>query len=452
VTPRRFLWSFVPLAACGLWAVAGCAGGGPSVTGPSTLLVQPHHIPNGPLGSSAITHVVIVIQENRSFDNLFHGFPGADTALTGKMHDGTTLTLQPVPLGDRFDPDHTYGSFRAALDSGKMDGFDYEPVYGLYQGKYQQVPGMQKYPYSYVQPSDVAPYNQLAGTYALADRMFQSNGGPSYPAHQYLIAGQSANAINGPPGWPWGCDSPAGSTVPVLNSSGGQVPGPFPCFGYTTLADLLDASRIGWRYYTPPITNVNGVYSAYDAVRQIRYGPDWSADVLSPETRVLSDVAAGRLAPVTWIVPSFPNSDHPGIGAVGGPQWVGTIVNAIGTSKFWDSTAIFIVWDDWGGWYDHAAPAQYDVMGLGFRVPLIVVSAYAKRGYVSHVEHEFGSILKFVEDDFGLPSMQSTDARSDNLVDCFDFTKKPAPFSPIHTRLDARYFLEGHPSLPPDSI
>jgi phospholipase C len=403
-----------------------------------------------PLGKY-LKHVVIIIQENRSFDNLFDGFPGADTAASGTLHDGTKVTLQPVKLAEQYDIDHSYGGFRAAFDGGRMDGFDLEPVYGYLHGKYQPLSGMGKFPYSYVQRSDVASYWQLASTYSLADRMFQSNGGPSFPAHQYLIAGQSDNAITGPPGAPWGCDSVPGSTVTVLNSTGAELPGPFPCFTYASLGDELDRGGVSWRYYAPPLSVDAGIYSAYDAIRKIRYSTDWNDDVISPETRVLADVAAGNLASVTWIVPSFQNSDHAGIVPDDGPAWVTSIVNAVGHSQFWPSTAIFILWDDWGGWYDHVPPVQYDVMGLGFRVPLIVVSPYAKRGYVSHVPHEFGSLLKFVEDDFGLPSLNEADARSDNLTDCFDFSQAPHPFAAIRAGHGAGYFLRERHGLPPDN-
>ncbi len=437
------------LLAC---SIAGCGGGGPSVTGPDTGgFSSQGHVPNSPLGTNAITHVVIIVQENRSFDNVFSGFPGADAATTGVMHDGTKVTLQPQPLSEPDDIDHNYGDYIAADDAGKMDGFDLEAVYGYLNGKYQSLPGMGQYPYSYINRSDVAPYWQMATSYALADRMFASVHGPSYPAHQYLIAGQDDNAITVPSGFPWGCDAPSGSTVDVLTSTGAQVPGPFPCFTYKTLADELDKANVSWRYYTPPLTTTAGIYSAYDAIRQIRYSADWTNDVLSPETRVLTDVAGGKLAAVTWVVPSFQDSDHPGTQPATGPQWVASVVNAIGESKFWPNTAIFVLWDDWGGWYDHVPPTEYDVMGLGFRVPLIVISPYAKRGYVSHVQHEFGSILKFVEDDFSLPSLNTVDVRSDNLTDSFDFSQQPRPFTPIQSTLDARYFLHSHYSTPPDN-
>ncbi len=243
--------------------------------------------------------------------------------------------------------------------------------------------------YSYINPSETEPYWTLAKTFTLGDRMFQSNTGPSFVAHQYMIAGQSAHASENPTGGVWGCDAAAGATVALLGPNGTDLlPGVFPCFDYKTMADLLDAKGITWRYYAPgPTTDSFYIISAYQAIRHIRYGMDWTSDVISPETQVLTDIANGKLAQVTWIVPSFNNSDHPGAPPQG-PDWVASIVNAIGASQYWNSTTIFIAWDDWGGFYDHVLPPQTDDMGLGFRVPVIVVGPYAKRGYVSHVTHE----------------------------------------------------------------
>jgi hypothetical protein len=135
---------------------------------------------------------------------------------------------------------------------------------------------------------------------------------------------------------------------------------------------------------------------------------------------VLTDIANGKLAQVTWIVPAFNNSDHPGAPAQG-PDWVASIVNAIGASKFWNSTTIFIAWDDWGGFYDHVPPPQTDDMGLGFRVPVIVVGPYARRGYISHVTHESSGFLRYMEEVFGLPSLGTRDSNADDFHDCFDY-------------------------------
>jgi phospholipase C len=227
------------------------------------------------------------------------------------------------------------------------------------------------------------------------------------------------------------------------------LPGPFPCFSYETLADLLDAQNISWRYYAPSITNS---WSAYDAISQIRYSSDWTNDIIAPPQQFITDVQNGTLAQVTWIVPDWSYSDHAGAGSTAnGPDWVGNVVNAVGASQFWNSTAIFVTWDDWGGWYDHVPPPQVDTMGLGFRVPLIVISPYAQHGYVSHTQHEFGSILHFTEEMFNLPSLGTRDAISDDLSDCFDFTQTPQPYVPVSVTNGPAFFVKSVPSSkPPD--
>jgi phospholipase C len=182
------------------------------------------------------------------------------------------------------------------------------------------------------------------------------------------------------------------------------------------------------------------LWNAPDAIRNIRYGPLYRADVVAPQTRVLKDIASGNLANVVWVTPSRAASDHAGVNDGSGPYWVASVVNAVGDSRYWNNTAIFVTWDDWGGWYEHVPPPIYNSYELGFRVPLIVISAYAKAHYVSHQQHEFGSILKFAEKALGLSSLGTTDVRSDDLEGCFNFFAKPRPFKEIPTRIQAGYF------------
>ena len=215
---------------------------------------------------------------------------------------------------------------------------------------------------------------------------------------------------------------------------GSDLVGPFPCIDNETLADEVAAKGLTWRSYAPAIGKAGGSWSAFDAIRHIRFGAGWK-NVVSPETNVLSDAAAGNLANVTWVVPTNKNSDHSGSGSTTGPLWVASVVNAIGQSPNWKSTAIFVLWDDWGGWFDHVLPPQVDVMGLGFRVPLIVISPYAKRSYISHVQHEFGSVLHFTEKNFGLAALAESDTRADDLSDCFDFAQKPSVYTPLDIKV-----------------
>jgi phospholipase C len=392
--------------------------------------------PATPLTSSTtIQHVVVIMQENRSFDHLFNGFPGADTVTSG-MNRGVTVPLNVVPLGNGPDVDHSHTGWWQQWDNGKMDNFANKGT---------------MLPYSYISPTETVPYWTLAKNFTLGDRMFQSNTGPSFVAHQYMIAGQSGNASENPDGGVWGCDAPSTERVALIGPNGTDLPGVYPCFDYQTMGDLLDAKGISWKYYAPgPTTDPFFLISAFQAIRHIRFGPDWNNNVVSPETRVLTDIAGGHLAQVTWIVPASANSDHPGAPAQG-PDWVANIVNAIGASPYWNSTTIFIAWDDWGGWYDHVNPPQIDAMGLGFRVPVIVVGPYARRGYVSHVTHESSGFLRYMEEVFNLPSLGTRDSVADDFSDCFDYTQQPIPFAQIKTSHSADFFLKQKPSGPPDT-
>ena len=396
--------------------LAGCARSA-ALPALSTQLRSAHPL------TSPIQHIVIIIQENRSFDNLFWAYPNADsTTACAKDHLGSCIAMVRSPLYQAYDLSHSPVACGIDYDGGAVDGWDREPT-----GERKQF-GFKYEPYQYTQQGDIAQYWQMASQFVLADRMFQSNCGPSFPAHLMLIDGQMG--FNDNPTRPWGCDNTTWT-------------GPSICYGYQTMGDLLDSAHLSWRYYADggtggknPASNIS-IWNAYQAIRHIRFGADWTSGDIAGTDQFFADAKAGALPAVSWVVPTGQNSDHPGSGPFGtknvdtGPAWVSSLVDAIGTSTDWPTTAIFITWDDWGGWYDHVVPPQIDSNGLGFRVPLIVLSPYAKPGYVSHVQHEFGSILHFTESTFGLPSLGQRDAVSDDLSDCFDFSQNPIGFSPF---------------------
>jgi phospholipase C len=411
----------------------------------------------GPAG--VIKHVLLIVQENRTPDNLFHGLRGADIANKGRDSSGKEITLTPIRLDNRYDLGHSHADFLAMYDGGKMDGADKVAV------RCDPVPACPPphAAFHYVDPAQVAPYFELAKTYSFADRMFQSNQGPSFPAHQYLISGTSVPSDGGKrgkdlvsenpknPRYPTGCvDSPSKEHVALINPKGNEPVSIYPCFDHATLMDLLDQAGVGWTYYTADTGNI---WTAPNAISHLRSGPAW-AKVVTPQSRVLEDIAAGRLASVSWIMPDLAQSDHARVNQGTGPSWVAAIVNAIGNSAYWKDTAVFITWDDWGGWYDHVAPPIHSAYESGFRVPLIVASPYARKGYVSHVTHNFGSLLKFVEETFSLPSLGYEDARSDDLADCFDFSSGARPYQNVAAPLDAAYFIrrgrENPQQAPPD--
>jgi phospholipase C len=416
-----------PTFLCLAILVAGCGSSSSSST------------PPGP--STKIRHVVVIMQENRTPDNLFNGFPGADTVTSG-MSYGKSVTLQSVPFEQGTDVDHSHTGWWTDWDNGLMDGFTHPKVT-------YPIPNL---PYAYVPQSETVPYWTLAKAYSFGDRMFQSNSGPSFVAHQYMIAGQSANTDENPNASPWGCDAPSTTRVALIGPNGTDLPGVYPCLDYQTIADILDAQGITWRYYAPTVSASGGIWSAFQAIKHIRFGSDWTTNVISPNTQVLTDIQNGTLAQVTWIVPAASYSDHAGAGLTAeGPDWVASIVNEIGASQYWDSTVIFISWDDWGGWYDHVNPPQIDQMGLGFRVPLIVVSPYAKHGYVSHQAHEFSGFLRYTEEVFNLPGLGTRDVTADDFADCFDYTQAPQPYTQIPVTFTPAHFIAEAPSGPPDN-
>jgi phospholipase C len=431
------------LAFAGLVTIAGlaaCNAYAPPVTTPSAGVGGRNSAVDA--RSSPIRHVIIIFQENRTPDYLFQGVPGADIAQYATDSLGERVPLHATSLQTSWDLSHTHESFLKDYDNGNMDGFDA----GLTQRKHLR-------PFAYAPESEVKPYHDMARQYVFADHMFQSNQGPSFPAHLYIVSGAgddpsiAPNDVSGNPynrlkqkSAPGGCDANKSVYVETVDPRNGHPgPTPFPCFKRTVLANLLDAKHVSWHYYQSH--RGAGRWEAMDAYRNVRYSRHYK-NVVWPSQTILHDISRGHLAGVSWVMPSGDWSDHAGrIGGTQGPSWVAAIVNAVGKSWYWRSTAIFITWDDWGGWYDHVAPPIYNHYELGFRVPLVVVSPYARRGYVSKVQHEFGSILAFTERTFGIPkgALGSTDRRADDLMDAFDFSQSPRDF----TRIDAPPFHPG---------
>ncbi len=425
-----------------LVACAACGGGAPNPSVPSAL---------PPKGISKIEHVVWIMQENRSFDDLFQGFPGADTSPTGTDSHGQVIPLAPISFTAGYDIEHSSPSYFRACDGRgairgtqcRMDGFDREQLHC-----YRRCPPHAQY--GYVPHAETRIYFAMAHQYVLADRMFTSHIDLSYVSHQYMIAGQANRAVDYPSSH-WRCGTPGNiiSTLTDERAYGSYIP---VCQDYRTLGDELDAAGLTWRLYA---ASKKSQWVAYGSIRHIRYGPDWNKDVIGSSAQVIADVERGRLADMTWVTPTCANSDHAACGSATGPEWVADVVDAIGKSPFWSSTAIFVMWDEWGGWYDHVRPPYVDFDGLGFRVPLLVISPYAKRGYVSHVQYEHGSLLKFVEDRFDLPRLGASDARANSPAgDCFDFTQPPRAFHAFRRtpRLQDALRMERRESPePPDS-
>jgi phospholipase C len=426
-----------------LLAIAGCASG----MQPPLSSMRSSAVLRDLAGTGAgkLTHVIYIIQENRSFDNLFQGYPGADTHAKGLNSSGQTITLQPSSLKNVYIIDHSaYAMFAACNGTGslpgthcRMNGFDQEFSYG----------GPANPQYVYVPHSESKPYFDMAHQWVVADHMFQSQLDESFVGHQYAIAAQAASAVDLPATLVWGCPGGRYDTVATITQNR-DPGGPYEqaCFDYTTLGDELDKAGLSWRFYAVTYGDDSGgnggTWSAYQAVKHIFYGPDWKKDVISPNWKFITDVRKGKLANFTWITPECEDSDHLECGGGYGPSWVTALVDTVGQSKFWNSTAIFIQWDDWGGFYDHIPPPYKDYDGVGFRVPLLVISPYAKKDYVSHVQYETASALRFAEDLYGLPTLAAADKRAKSpAADCFDFTQSPRPFVKINAPYGPKFFI-----------
>jgi phospholipase C len=380
---------------------------------------------------SQIQHVIFIIKENRSFDSFFGTFPGANGVTSAIISTGQTIPLGHLP--DQMPHDITgHGWFDAitGIDGGKMDRFDLlagANTSGDYLGLQQ------------LHQSDIPNYWQYAQNFVLADNMFSSLQGSSFPNHLYAISAQSGGVFSNPKaiagkGQIWGCDAKANAQVPVLDLNG-IVTQPFPCFDFQTLADLLDGAGLSWKFYAPPAGTLGYVFSTYDAINHIRNTSLWTEHVV-PDTQFATDAAAGNLPNVAWVVTtghasfgnigaSADNNEHPPGSVCSGENWSVNQLNALMQGPDWSSSAVFLTYDDFGGFYDHVTPPTLDIYGLGPRVPLLIISPYARQGYISHTQYELSSVVKFVEEVFGLPSLGQRDMLANDTTDSFDFTQSP---------------------------
>jgi phospholipase C len=415
-----------------------------------------------------IKHVVFLVKENRTFDVYFGKFPGANGATRGKIHTGETVTLQPLIDRSTPDIDHSWDSALTAYDDGGMNGFDLITPGGTLLDDAGVPHG-----YQVASQADIPNYWKLAQTFGISDNFFSSLHGPSLPNHLYTIAAQSggvgdnpnagdANLPNAPsvgpctspadcpraaeaglepadiPSLPstievWGCDADPKVRVPVYDQEG-EVEMIYPCLDFPTMGDVLSDAGVTWKMYAPSqggvddagFQNSNGyIWTVYDAIRHIRDSSAWKEHVV-PVEQFVTDARAGNLPEVSWISTPSQWSEHPPASVCAGENWTVTLVEALAVGPDWKDSAMFITWDDFGGFYDHVPPAQIDYYGLGFRVPLIVVSPFAKPNYIDHTRGEFSSVLRFIETDFQVPNLTSRDkeGQTTDLTQFFDFNQK----------------------------
>ncbi|MEA2452020.1 MAG: phospholipase [Actinomycetota bacterium] len=382
-----------------------------------------------------IEHVVFIIKENRTFDHYFGRYPGAEGTRTGVLSTGRRMQLTDAPDIQPFDLGHDFQSGLIGVNGGAMDGFDKIPLNGDSLAGYTQF-----------RRATLPNYFRYADEFVLGDHMFSSMYGPTFPEHLYTVAAQSGrvtgNKITRGDITPGGyCDDPSelvprfkqlspddrklvmhAEMVPDLPTVESFWENVAPCFDFKVLPDLLEEAGVSWRYY-----GNSGFYSALLAIKHIRFSKHWGTDVVR-EGRFMSDIRNEKLREVSWVLPGVGYDEHPGAAhsVCKGENWTVRHLNALMRSDLWDSTAVVMVWDDFGGFYDHVPPPHLDVMGLGPRVPLLIISPWAKSGYVDSTTYEFSSVLKFIETLHGLDNLTARDEQASDMLGAFDFEQDPS--------------------------
>jgi phospholipase C len=419
-------------------------------------------------GIQKIQHVVVIMQENRSFDSYFGTYPGADGI---PMQNGVPTVCVNDPVTGQcvkpyYDPNdrngggpHNEAAATADIDGGKMDGFIAQAEKGrkgcvdptnpnCTNGKMPDVMG-------YHDAREIPNYWSYANDFVLQDQMFEPNASWSLPSHLFMVSAWSAKCTQA--GDPASCvnalDGPSGSKN---NKRNGGIPVTANDYAWTDLTYLLYKNHVSWAYYLskgtepdceddqmtcsshPQKANVPGIWNPlpqFDTVKQ-----DGQLANIQDVSNFFTAAKQGNLPAVSWIVPNGTLSEHPPALVSTGESYVTSIINTVMQSPDWSSTAIFLSWDDWGGFYDHVTPPSVDENGYGLRVPGLVISPYARKGYIDHQTLSFDAYLKFIEDDFlnGQRLDPKTDGRPDprptvredvsilgNLVSDFDFTQSP---------------------------
>jgi phospholipase C len=404
-----------------------------------------------------IQHVVVIVKENHTFDNYFGSYPGAEGTLTSS---GTNMCWTPngtvpcahAPDAPTHDLCHAHSCALTDWNGGALNGWN-SPG-GSDTGDYLA--------YAQYTEADIPNYWEYARHFVLGDHFFANVLGPSFPGHTFALAAQAGWATDNPPTdlpakvsgltfYPphpyWGCDEWAGDMVPIL-ANGTTPTSVFPCFDIPAIPDVLPGG-VDWKFYG---TNWDGlfseIWSMFDAVNGIRNDASkWSKIVL--ETEFTQDIQNHQLPNVTWLIDQDQYSEHPDLevpsipiplgGVCKGEGWTVNYVNQIMQSEYWSNTAILVTMDDFGGWYDHVPPPrQYggspgQPYGLGMRLPLIVISPYARPGFIFKEVAEQASIARFIEGVFGStqtlhdldPAAQ--DAQANDLMNAFDFQQAPLP-------------------------
>ena len=412
------------------------------------------------VGIHKIQHVIIIMQENRSFDSYFGTYPGADGIPAGICVPDPQAGTCVKPYHDTNDKNtggpHAVLDARGDVNGGQMDGF-IRRLELAKKGCVAQDPNCSvgNDVMGYHTAAEIPNYWAYAKHFVLQDHMFEPVLSWSLPSHLFMVSGWSAS-----------CSDPQDASTCVTNDGLYAVEGtegvdpdandPQPSWGWTDITYLLHKYHVSWRYYVDPGTQPDcddgaitcpaktqnpGTPEIWNPLPDfVTVHQDGQTGNIQSTDKYLAAARAGRLPAVSWIVPNQPNSEHPPALLSAGQAWVTNLINAAMRGPEWKSTAIFLSWDDWGGFYDHVAPPTVDGVGYGLRVPGLVISPYAKRGYIDHQILSHDAYLKFIEDDFlGKRRIDpKTDGRPDNRPDVrerasvlgnlttdFDFGQKP---------------------------
>jgi phospholipase C len=379
-----------------------------------------------------IEHFVFIIQENRSFDSYFGTYPGADgipknVCLADPAGGPCIKPYHDTNVINRGGP-HGWTNASADINGGMMNGFLLQSI----GAKYKAGAGPCTSPFQNCPPGhnpidvmgyhdyhEIANYWNYARLYVLQDRMFESVASYTLPSHLYIMAAQSGGY------------------------TGYRQPQP-TSFNFPEITELLTGDKVDWKYYvtagTLPDTENGEVVGSDSETQQyvdkfsyFNVLPGFPAVMNNPEQKkrlvdteeFYSDASSGHLPQVSWIIPSGKVSEHPPSNIGEGMAYTTGLVNAVMNGPDWSSSAIFIAWDDWGGFYDHVAPPRVDQYGYGLRVPGLVISPYARQGYIDHTVYSFDSWLRMVEDRFSVKSMTARDTNATPMWNAFDFTQAP---------------------------
>jgi len=382
---------------------------------PKTVLAQRAHDP--------VQHIIILVRENHTYDNLFGRFSGGDGTTSGLLYQGSRIQLAHTPDVFNLNLDHTGNAAGIAMNGGRMNGFNRLP---------HAVQGGKNIALSQFQSSDIPNLWSYAQHFTLGDHFFSTIAGPSFPNHLALVAATSKNVVDDPvvnSHGGWGCDALSTGKVMVADPKTGKRHLIKACFALRSLPDELQSRHISWAYYMPDPVHSKCLWKSIASPHLAGF---WQN--LRPESALIHDMQSGQLPAVSWVSTTASYDTGPTASITAGENHIVEQLNALMHSPLWQSTVVFLTWDDFGGFYDHVRPPHLNAISYGPRVPTLVISPYARRHYVDHTTYDFGSVLRFTEDLFNLPSLTMLDRRATSIGRALDFKQRPLPPLILHQR------------------